>query len=209
MGVLAKGIGLCLLPAAAALAQENGPRIELTPFAAVAAGGGFEDMTSGESLDLRDDTAFGLILNLRHSPVTQWEFLYSRQATEARYTGNQAGTAPFEVDVHYLHAGGTYRGNGEYARPFLAATVGATLFEPRLSAVDGETFFSFSIGAGFQFRPNDKIGARLEARAFGTALASESDLFCQTGPDKNVCAIHADATVLWQFEALAGVVIRF
>ena len=60
-----------------------------------------------------------------------------------------------------------------------------------------------------QLRPTECLGLRLEARAFGTLLNSETDLFCRTGPDINICAVRVDGTVLWQLETFAGLVFRF
>lgn len=198
-----------LLAATAADAQTETSRFELTPFAGFTFGGEFEDMTSGDSLKLDDGASFGLILDIRESANTQWEILYSRQATQADTTGLLTGGASFDLDVHYIHFGGTYLGEGNRARPFLAATIGATHFEPGLDDFGSETFFSFSIGAGFQLRPNDRLGIRLEARAYGTVLESDTDLFCRTGPGENICVIHTEGTILWQLETLAGFVFRF
>ncbi len=198
-----------LLTMASAAAQQEISRFELTPFAGYTFGGKFEDMTSGASLELEDDASFGLILNIRQSANTQWEILYSRQATQVNTPGLLISDPSLDLDVHYIQGGGTYLADGNRARPFLAATLGATHFEPALAGFDSETFFSFSLGAGFQIRPNDRFGIRLEARAYGTVLQSDTDLFCQSGPDSSSCAIHSEGTVLWQFETLAGVVFRF
>lgn len=193
----------------AADAQEEISRFELTPFAGYAFGGAFDDVNGIDSLDLDDDASLGLILDIRETSHTQWEILYSRQATAADTTGLPISRSSLDLDVHYIQAGGTYQGGGNHARPYLAAAIGATHFEPGLSGFDNETFFSFSIGAGLQFRPNDKLGFRLEARAFGTVLESDSDVFCETGPTTNICAITAEGSVLWQLETFAGLVVRF
>jgi hypothetical protein len=198
-----------LLEATAVNAQTETSRFELTPFAGITFGGEFEDMTSSESLQLDDNASFGLILDIRESANTQWEILYSRQATRADTTDLPTSSASFDVDVHYIHGGGTYLGEGDRARPFLAATIGATHFEPGLDDFGSETFFSFSIGAGFQLRPNDRLGIRLEARAYGTVLESDTELFCRTGPVENICAIRSEGTILWQLQTLAGFVFRF
>lgn len=198
-----------LLAATAVNAQTEMSRFELTPFAGITFGGEFEDMTSSESLQLDDNASFGLILDIRESANTQWEILYSRQATRADTTDLPTSGASFDVDVHYIHGGGTYLGEGDRARPFLAATIGATHFEPGLDDFGSETFFSFSIGAGFQLRPNDRLGIRLEARAYGTVLESDTELFCRTGPVENICAIRSEGTILWQLQTLAGFVFRF
>jgi hypothetical protein len=113
------------------------------------------------------------------------------------------------MDVHYLQGGGTYLMGGENARPFIAATIGASRFEPGLDGVDSETFFSFSFGVGLQIRPDERFGIRLEARGYGTLLESDSELFCRSDSEGGVCAIRVEGTMLWQFQAFAGFVLRF
>ncbi len=202
-------IFVCVVLLTAADAQPETSRFELTPFAGYTFGGEFEDMTSSDSLKLDDGASFGLILNIRESANTRWEILYSRQASRADTTDLLTSGTTLDLDVHYIQVGGIYLADGHRARPFLAATIGATHFEPRPAGFDSETFFSFSIGAGFHLRPNDRLGIRLEARAYGTLLESDTDLFCQTGPGENICAIRSEGTVLWQLETLAGFVFRF
>ncbi|MFQ5566758.1 MAG: outer membrane protein [Woeseia sp.] len=198
---------LFIVPVAAA--QEKTYRFAWTPFAGYAFGGAFDDVNGIDSLDLEDDANLGLILDIRDTANTQWEILYSRQVTAADTTSLPVSSSSFDVDVHYVQAGGTYQGGGDHARPYLAATIGATHFDPGLSGSDSETFFSFSIGLGLQFRPDDGLGFRLEARAFGTVLESNSNIFCETGPAANICAITTEGSVLWQLATFAGLVIRF
>ena len=202
MGLLARSLIIIFLPITAAYAQQEQTRFELTPFAGYTVGGEVENSSLGETLELEDDASFGVILNIRHSSNTQWEILYSRQATKLN-------PGMLDLDAHYLQAGGTYLGGGDYARPYLALTLGASHFEPGLGGVSSETFFAFSVGAGFHFRPNARLGMRLEARGYGTLLESDSDLFCRTGPDQNICVIQADGKVLWQLQTFAGIVFRF
>jgi hypothetical protein len=99
--------------------------------------------------------------------------------------------------------------DGLRARPFLAATVGATRFDPDPLTFDSENFFSFSIGAGWQVQPSARLGLRLEGRLLGTFLHSDTELFCATGPDENICAIAADSDMFWQFQTSLGVILRF
>ncbi len=207
--IRALGVCLALLAAPAAQAQEESYKFELTPFAGLTTGGNFDDAASTASLELDDSGTFGLILNIDETANTQWEILYSLQVTEADTTGLPISGAPLDIDVHYIQGGGTYLFDGDAARPFLAATIGASHFEPGLSGVDSETFFAFSIGTGLQIRPNDRFGIRLEARGYGTLVDSNSDLFCQSGPAGAICAVTVEGTVLWQFQAFAGFVFRF
>jgi hypothetical protein len=202
-------ICLALLTASVAQAQEESYKFELTPFAGFSTGGDFEDLTTTAKLSLDDSSSFGVILNIDESVNTQWEILYSLQATEADTTGLPISGGPLDIDVHYIQGGGTYLFSGEAARPFLAATVGAAHFAPGLSGVDSETFFAFSIGTGLQIRPNARFGIRLEARGYGTLVDSNSELFCQSDPAGAICVVTVDGTILWQFQAFAGFVFRF
>lgn len=192
-----------------ALAQSSPGRFELTPYGGYRFGGSFEDFDAGLSADLDDDASFGLVLNLRESGNTQWELIYSQQNT-AVDTREFAFADPFiDVDLQYLQIGGTYMGEGQRARPYVAATVGGTHISPDLPTLDSDTFWSFSIGGGLQVFPTKRVGLRLEARAWGTLLSSSTSLFCSSGPQGGLCAITVDGDVLWQFETFVGVVFRF
>jgi len=190
-------------------AQEQTFNFEITPFGAYRYGGEFKETDRNFSIDLDDDASYGLILNARHSPTTQWEILYSRQQTSANTAGLGLSDPTLDIDVEYLQAGGTYLWDGDTVRPFLAATLGVTQIDVSNAGYDSDSFFSFSLGLGLQVAPTHRLGLRLEARGYGTLLDSNSDLFCQFGPTNNICAVRIDGTIMWQVEALAGIVFRF
>jgi len=202
-----------LLLATAAQGQELGaneiPRFSLTPFGGYAFGGEFEDEDGSLVVEVDDAAHFGLIFNIRESQNTQWEIFYARQETEADTSEVSATQPVVDIDVQYLHLGGTYVADGDRTRPFLAAGIGGTRFDPGPLTFDSENFFSFGIGAGWQLQPTDRLGLRLEGRLLGTFLRSDSALFCETGVDENVCAIAADSDMYWQFQTSLGVVFRF
>ena len=200
---------IVLLSTATALAQDQNFNFELTPYAGYRVGGEFEGTDGDLSIDLDDDSSFGFIFNARHSPVTQWEILYSRQETSADTIGTGLSDPSLDLSVEYLQGGGTYLWDGEHVRPYLAATLGGTHVNVTTDGYDSDTFFSFSLGLGLQIQPNSRVGIRLEARSFGTLLDSDTDIFCQSSPANNICAIRIDGTVLWQIEAFAGLVFRF
>jgi len=191
------------------IAQEQAFNIELTPFGAYSVGGEFEEKSSGLSIELDESESYGFIFNARHSPVTQWEIFYSRQETSADASGLGLSDPAPELTVEYLQAGGTYMWDGEHVRPFLAATLGGTKVDINTAGFGSDTFWSGSLGLGLQISPNSRLGLRLEARGFGTLLDSSSDLWCQFGPTNNVCAVRIDGTIMWQVQALAGIVFRF
>jgi opacity protein-like surface antigen len=209
--------GLLLAMSAAAGAQEAPdnaiPRFSLTPIGGYTFGGVFEDEDDTVTVEVDDYAHYGLIADFRESANTQWEVFYSRQESQADISEATPGT-PIEddvVDLHvqYLHIGGTYVADGERMRPYLAATVGATRFDPDPLEFDSENFFSFSLGVGWQMQPTERLGLRLEARAFGTLLNSNNSLFCQTGPDENICVISVKSDIYWQLQSTLGVVFRF
>ncbi len=196
---------LALAASSPALAEDGAGDFEITPFGGYRFGGTFDITGSDESYELEDSASFGLILNLRESSNTQWELLYASQSTDAELNG--AGTQQaVGIDMQVLQFGGTYQGSDNRFRPYVALTVGGTHVS---SDADSDTFFSGSIGLGFQVRPNERIGIRLEARAYATLTDSDTDLFCRTGPDQNICAVRVDGEILSQIETFAGVVFRF
>ena len=191
------------------MAQQDPGKFELTPYAGFRFGGTFEDEDSDDSITLDDDSSFGLILDIRESAYTQWEIIYSRQTTVANLSDLGVSDPFADVDIHYLQGGGTLQGEGDTVRPYLAVTIGGTFVDPSSADLEDDFFWSFSIGGGLNFRPTERLGLRLEARAFGTLVSSSTDLFCRSGPAGALCAISVDGNMLWQLETFAGVVFRF
>lgn len=202
---------LCLLTAlpAAGYAQTYPGRFEITPYFAQRFGGTIEDAATDADAELDDGSAAGLVLNLRESDNTQWELIYARQSTDADVSELAFPSPTLDIDVESLQIGGTYQGGGSRYRPYLAATIGGTRLTPTLDDVDGDTFWSFSVGSGVQIFPESRVGLRVEARLWGTLLDTDTDLFCQSGPGGGLCAIQLDSSVLWQVEVFAGAVLRF
>jgi hypothetical protein len=187
------------------VAQDGPGNFEITPFGGYRFGGTFEITGSDESYELEDSASFGLLLDLREGPNTQWELLYSSQSTDAELNGT-GNLQSVGLDTQVLQLGGTYQGSDDRFRPYVALTVGGTHVS---SDADSDTFFSGSLGLGLQVLPSERIGIRLEARFYATLTDSNTDLFCRTGPDLNVCAVRVDGEILNQVETFAGVVFRF
>lgn len=185
------------------------PRFALTPYGGYTFGGEFKDDTESLSVEVDDAAHLGLIFNVRETANTQWEIFYARQEAEADTSEIAPSQPEVDIDVQYLHLGGTYVADGEWARPFLAAGIGGTRFDPGPLTFDSEDFFSFGVGAGWQLQPTERLGLRLEGRLLGTFLQSDTALFCETGIDENVCAIVADSDLYWQFQTSLGVVLQF
>ena len=195
---------LTACPVGALAQQSHG--IEVTPFGGYRFGGTFDVDGQDATWKLSDASSFGLLLNMRHRANTQWELLYSEQRTDARLNADLGVVPNVDIDLRTLQLGGTYLGEGERFRPYLAATIGGTRIS---NASVSDTFFSGSIGVGLQVLPASRVGIRIEARAHGALTDSSTDLFCRTGPDQNICAIRVDGSVLGQLETFAGIVFRF
>lgn len=206
--VLAPALGGLVL-SAPANADSDDYNFELTPFGAFRMGGEFDDDASLGTVELDDGAGFGLIASGPDTAVTQWEVYYSQQDTTADTSEVPELEPETDMNIQYLQLGGTYRWEGSRTmRPFLSAGIGATWMEPDASGLDSEAFWSVSIGTGMQFFTTERWGVRLEARAIGTFVDSDSKLFCVSSGGA-VCAFALQGQVLWQVEALAGFTVRF
>ncbi len=200
-------ITMCVCIAAQSQAEER--NFELTPYAGYRFGGEISIEASDGSYKLDDAASFGLLFNWRHSANTQWELVYAHQNTDARLRNSAAFSPTVKAEMHTLEVGGTYQGDGDTARPFLAMTLGGTHIRADANGSESDTFFSASIGAGLQFFPGQQFGLRLEGRARAILIDSSTSLLCRTGPDINVCAIQVSGDTLNQFETFAGFIFRF
>ena len=199
---------LCASPGL--FAQDSRPlRFELTPYIGARFGGSFEDEDQNQELEFDDAGSVGLLFNIQASANTEYEFLYSRQETELDTGGLFQNQPLLDINTEYFHVGGTYLHDGDRGRPYIAGTLGLARFDPDPPGFDAENFFSATFGGGFKYRFTERVGVRLEGRAYLTFVDSESDIFCQTGPNANTCAVFVDGDLVVQWEAFAGITFRF
>lgn len=188
-------------------------RVAVTPIPGYRMGGSFDDEDSEDEVELDDDSMVGLIINAPYRSVTsddytEWELYLSRQT--AGLDSAPAGVDPgLEIDITHVLLGGTYVGAGRTLRPFLSAGIGAAHLSPDASGYDSDTVFAFGIGGGAQILPANRVGARLEGRLLGAVVDSDSSIFCVSGSEGAACAFRASGDVLWQWEVVAGVTVRF
>lgn len=192
-----------------ATAQDKPFKFELTPFAGYRVGGSFDEKNGDGRVELNDSSAQGIMFNIKANPNGQYELLYSRQSTDANTEGFLTNDPTIDLDVEHFHFGGTYLFDGENTRPFLALTLGVSQFDPGITESNSESFFSASIGGGVQLNATNRLGFRLEARAFTTFVEDDSQIFCASSGGAGACLIQVDARTLTQWEARAGLVFRF
>jgi hypothetical protein len=193
-----------LIPATAR--AERG--LEITPFAGYAIGGGFEDNTTGTRLDVPSTGSFGLILGLRETHETQYELFYSFQRTELKNGAISGGAPLFDMDIHYLHLGGTYLFPGEKVRPFLSGGLGLTLFAPDASGLSSKADFSLSLGGGAKIPISNRMGLRIEGRGFLTILPGDTEIFCVSSGGA-ACTVKVRGDVFGQVQLLTGIYFGF
>jgi opacity protein-like surface antigen len=178
---------------------------EVTPFVGYRLNGDFDLANSSQQANLNDHGSFALALDLRRDESSQYELLYSREETRLE---QNSPLAPLDVNVEYLHVGGTLAVNDELpVLPYIVGTLGLT----RLTLQSGtdDTRFSFSLGAGLKVPVTPRFGLRLEARGFLTLVDSDSAVFCASGSFGGVCSIRAKGSTFTQFELMAGAAFSF
>jgi opacity protein-like surface antigen len=194
---------LALLGASPLAAQT----LELTPHYGYRVGGGFDNFYTGESINLRDSESFGFSLNYDLDVLgeTQLEFVWSQQETEVDVRGLLEQQL-LDVDVDYFHVGALrHFGLDDDVRPFLVGTIGATHFSPKGEDISSDTRFSLAIGGGVKFMAGERVGIRLQARAFATYVDSSAAIGCGPGG----CIFGFGGNVVWQGDFTAGVILRF
>ncbi len=192
-----------------AFAQSDALETEFTIFGALRAGGEMNAEDPDVVYKANDSSSYGLIWNTRHQRNTEWEVYFSRQQTEVELSDPFFILPGIDVDIYTLQLGGTYLFEGQGVRPYLVMTLGGTHIKADSESGGSDTFFSGSLGLGLKFREGERLGFRLEGRAHGVLISSNSRLFCRTGPDENVCVVQLEGDLFSQFEAFAGVTLRF
>jgi opacity protein-like surface antigen len=179
---------------------------EITPIFGYTFGGEFQDSVTGTTLDVKDNPNYGIILDINTTPDAQIELYYSVQPTQLKAdNGLFTGNPQFDLDIHYIHLGGTYGVGTEKLKPYVVASVGATYMDPKGTGHNSETRFSMSLGGGVKYFLTEHIGLRLEGRGFGTVFGDSAAAFCANG----ACAIALKGDLFLQFIVNAGVIIAF
>jgi hypothetical protein len=200
---------IALILTAQDVAAEQGPRFELTPFVGYRVGGSFEDKNTGESLDLDENASYGLIFNIVEKAHTQYEFSWSHQDTSVDLTDTGGNPTKLDLDIDLFQLGGTYLFDGNFARPYIVATLGAAHYRSKSGVSESDTYFAFSIGGGWKLWPTRRFGLRLEGKYYGTLVESDSKIFCGSSPNNAGCLIQTSGQILSQWEVMVGGVFRF
>ncbi len=181
---------------------------EITPFAGYTWGGDFTEETTGTKLAVDETSNYGIMLDIKQTDDSQIELYYSHQSTRlhTESSGFYTGTPLFDLNIDYIHIGGTYGMASGKVKPFVVGTLGATYMAPKGEGLDSVTKFSLGLGGGVKIFFTDHLGMRFEGRWFGTLFDGSGQAFCASSGQ---CLIKVQGDVFSQFVANAGIVFAF
>jgi opacity protein-like surface antigen len=176
--------------------------LEFSPFVGYRFGGALDNNQTGRTWDFNDSSDWGFTLSQPASETTRYEFLYSHQDTSLADSTDPNNA--FDLDVHYLHMGGTVDVYHDRFTPYVSGGLGMTYMHPGQSGYNNETRFSLSVGGGLKWYPTERLGIRFEMRGYSTLVNSNSSLFCDGG-----CQLQISGDAFPQFETNLGLIFRF
>ena len=199
---------LALFLAASAANAEPLPAFQVGLNGGYRMGGSFEDQDTGANRDLDDSGSFAISLELRYGKGDDrfYQLWYSHQTTDME--DGLGGTV--DVDVEYLHVGGTLPfGGWERAQPYFAMGAGVTRFSASGPDADDRTKFSGSAALGLEVPLGRNAALRFEGRGYITFTDTDTSFFCASDNGEGVCRIVASGSTVFQGEMLAGILVRF
>lgn len=177
---------------------------EIIPTFGFRAGGIFLDPVENGTLVLDESMAYGLTIDMDYDATGQLQLLWSHQPSELNTDSTTENG--FGLNIDYLHFGGTYSwARDEKFKPYVAASVGATYFQPSDSGYNDALRFSMALGLGFKYFITPRIGLMLEGRGYGTFMGGSGAIFCGGGG----CQVAIYQELFVQFEGRTGIVFRF
>lgn len=184
---------------------------EVTPFVGYRGGGNFDlkGSPNAADVDLDDHGSFGIAVNLfpGGDKTESYELYYSRQKTSV---AKSSPLAPFDLNVEYLHLGGTLNFTDELpVRPYVVGGLGVTRFSPQTGNGGDDSRFSMSLGAGLKLPVTKRFMVRLEGRGFLTLVNTDSAFLCTSDTSGGACAIRVKGNSFIQYELLAGAAFAF
>ena len=155
------------------------PRIEFTPFGTYQWGGSFDTQSFGTisagELNENDSFSWGAILSFmaqRNSAVELW---YLRQDTDVDFNPNvgQSRTVG-DFSNNYIQLGVRQElAAGANMKPFITASMGVNVLDPKGGNLSSSTRFSWTLGGGAKWMAsNNRVGLRLDLRWMVTPVPS-------------------------------------
>ena len=153
------GLTIALLIAASPSVARAGDGLEFVPFVGHRQGGSILNPISLVPRALDERQNWGFSLTSTSTDSTRYEFLYAHQGT--RLTDTADPRDAFDLDVHYLHLGGTVDLPHEELVPFFSGGIDMAHMSPGRPGYGEETRLSLSLGGGLKWNPSDRFGIAL------------------------------------------------
>ncbi len=192
----------CLILLAPPAQSADQTRFQFVPQAGIRLGGNLEDAETGAGRDIGDAASMSVGLEWRVRDENRWwQLWYSRQGSEI-----ETPDGTFDVDVEYLHVGGTAPISDEgKVHSYVSGGIGATRLSPSGAGLDDATKLSGSLGVGLSMPVSRRAAFRIEVRGYLTAIDSNTSIFCRSNFGEGACRIVASGSTLFQVELNAGV----
>ncbi len=160
--------------------------------------------------------SYGFALDIPVHPAMAVELSYTRQDGALDYENRRGKTTLTDMSVNYWQIGAIRGLLDGKVRPFVTTSLGMTYYSPSASSVDveDETFnissatkFSLVLGAGFKtyFGQAEKIGLRASFKVLPTLYDTGAGLWFGSGG----ASIGVTGSAVWQWEAAAGLTVKF
>jgi len=158
-------------------------------------------------LQIDDVLNYGLGVDITMKRGIQLELLWISEQTHVKLKEYPSGFTKdlFDMNVHYFQIGAVQEMGRGKTRPFIAFTIGATLFDAKDATLSDEWLASLTFGGGGKFDLSKSIGIRLQARILVPLIFSGGGLWVGTG---GVGVGVGSWTPFVQFDLTAGVYIR-
>ncbi len=196
------GLTICLFYAALPTVARASDGLEFIPFVGYRLGGSTLNELSPTPPELEQGENWGFSFVSASVSSTRYEFLYSRLVSSLSDSTDSRDA--FDLDVHYLHLGGTVALPHEELVPFFSGGIDMTHLNTSRAGYANGTRLSLSLGGGLKWTPNDRFGIRFELRGYGTLADSRESLFCASD-----CEQGLRSYLFPQFETNLGLIYRF
>lgn len=176
--------------------------VEVAPFVGYRFGGDLYEVYTGTPLDIDGAPTVGGLFDVFLEPGLSVTFLYAHQQADIDGDARPAVDATWPtLSVDHWHVGGTQAFGTGKVQPLLTGTLGLTRFG---SAGDSEIRFSLAAGGGVKLMPARRIGVRLDGRVYAVIADAATVGVCAQR-----CLVGVRASIVWQAEFTAGLVLAF
>jgi hypothetical protein len=194
--VVLAAMSICGLPVPA-----PGQTIEVVPLAGYRFNNDLFEAAANRPVDLDGAPVVGGALNVAIGDGRWLESLFTRQQAEVTVPRSPVRS---RVVVDQLLGGGRQEFGVRGARPFFTGLLGLTRYG--VDGHDAEVRFTIGAGGGVRVPVQRRIGVRLDSRVLATFVDLDARA-AACGP--GLCLVAVDASVVWQFEFTADVIVVF